>query len=123
MNIELLIKNADKIKEKQPEKLFSLQVKRLNELGLDGSFRVRKPDVLLVSSYVERDRDSAYLVSESIVEPDLNNKELQSAYKVKNKKDLIKKILTVEEIGEMDAQLGLLMRKNPEVSLVDDLKN
>ncbi len=123
MNIESLIKNADRIKEKQPEKLFFLQVKRLNELGLDGSFRVRKPDVLLVSSYVERDRDSAYLVSESIVEPDLNNKELQSAYKVKNKKDLIKKILTVEEIGEMDAQLGLLMRKNPEVSLVDDLKN
>ena len=123
MNIESLIKNADRIKEKQPEKLCFLQVKRLNELGLDGSFRVRKPDVLLVSSYVERDRDSAYLVSESIVEPDLNNKELQSAYKVKNKKDLIKKILTVEEIGEMDAQLGLLMRKNPEVSLVDDLKN
>lgn len=123
MNIESLIKNADRIKEKQPEKLFFLQVKRLNELGLDGSFRVRKPDVLLVSSYVERDRDSAYLVSESIVEPDLNNKELQSAYKVKNKKDLIKKILTVEEIGEMDAQLGLLMRQNPEVSLVDDLKN
>lgn len=123
MNIESLIKNADRIKEKQPEKLYTLKVKRLEDLGLGGTFKVKKPDVLLISSYVERDKDSAYLVSESIVEPDLNNKDLQTAFKVKNKKDLLKKILIVEEIDEMNAKLNLILQRNPEISIVDDIKN
>lgn len=123
MNIEELIKNADKVKEKQPEKLYTLKVKRLENLGFDGTLKVRKPDVLLISSYVERNRDSAYLAAESIVEPNLNDKALQEAFKVKNRKDLVKRLFTVEEIGEIDAQLGIIMKRNPEVSIVDDIKN
>ena len=58
-----------------------------------------------------------------MVEPDLGNKELLSTFKVRNKKELVSKLFTEEEIYDLDVAIGKIINKTRSASLVDDIKN
>lgn len=121
--LETLIKNAEKIVEGKELKPFEIKINRFEELGIEGNVKIKKPDTALLNSYLERNKDIKYLISECMVEPNLNSKELQQAFKVKNKKDLVAKLFTEEEIGDMDVAIGRIINKTRSASLVDDIKN
>lgn len=123
MLLESLIKNSEKVKEGKEYKPFEIKINRFEEMGIEGNVKIKKPDTSLLNSYLERNKDIKYLISECMVEPDLGNKELQNTYKVKTKKDLVSKIFTEEEINDMDVAIGKIINKTRSASLVDDIKN
>ncbi len=123
MLVETLIKNAEKIKEGKEIKPFEIKINRFEEMGIEGNIKVKKPDTSLLNSYIERNKDIKYLISECVIEPDLSNKELQSTFKVRNKKELVSKIFTEEEINDLDVAIGKIINKTRTASLVDDIKN
>lgn len=124
--LEELIKNAEAVKNQPEEKLFEISVKRFEEIGIKGKVKIKKPDSVLIASYVERGNNSDYLLSESIVDPNLSDKKLQTAYGIKGakaKEDLLKKLFTPQERLDMDKCLSQIINKTKTVSLVDDIKN
>ncbi len=123
MLVEALIKNCEKVKEGKEYKPFEIKINRFEEIGIEGNVRLKKPDTSLLSSYIERNKDIKYLISECMIEPDLDNKELQKTFKVRNKKELVSKIFTEEEINDMDIAIGKIINKTRSASLVDDIKN
>ena len=121
--LEELIKNAEKLKGSKNEKLHEIKVNRFEALGIEGTVKIKRPDTVLLTSYAERKNDINYLISESVVEPDLSNKELQSAFGAKTKIELVKKLFTPNEISDLDVLIGRVIRENRAATLVDDLKN
>ncbi len=121
-----LIKRAEEVK-KRDDKSFEIEIDRFKRLGIEGNIKVRRPDSSVVTSFIERNHDSAYLLGECIIEPNLSDKELMKTYKAKSKKELVKKIFSEEEITDIDNVIGSLIRNNKSVSLVetvvDDIKN
>ncbi|MBN1469540.1 MAG: hypothetical protein JXM74_04700 [Fusobacteriaceae bacterium] len=121
--LEALIKNAEKLKEGKEYKPFEIKISRFEEIGIEGNVKIKKPDTSILNSYLERNRDIKYLISECMVEPDLGNKELLSTFKVRNKKELVSKLFTEEEIYDLDVAIGKIINKTRSASLVDDIKN
>ncbi len=123
MLVEALIKNAEKLKEGKEYKPFEIKISRFEEIGIEGNVKIKKPDTSILNSYLERNKDIKYLISECMVEPDLGNKELLSTFKVRNKKELVSKLFTEEEIYDLDVAIGKIINKTRSASLVDDIKN
>lgn len=123
MLIEDLIKNAEKIQEGSEEKLYNVKLERFKNLGIDGNIKFRKPDAVLLSSYVERDKNINYLISETLVDPDLNDSKLKKAYKALTKEDVVKKMFTQEEIQDLNLILGKIISTTRTLTLVDEIKN
>ncbi len=121
--LEALIKNAEKLKEGKEYKPFEIKISRFEEIGIEGNVKIKKPDTSILNSYLERNKDIKYLISECMVEPDLGNKELLSTFKVRNKKELVSKLFTEEEIYDLDVAIGKIINKTRSASLVDDIKN
>ena len=67
--------------------------------------------------------DNYYQLAECMINPDLNNKEFQKAFKVNNKSALLKKIFTEEELQDMLIHLGRITMTQSRAKLVADLKN
>lgn len=121
--LEQLIKNAEKLKGNKKEKLHEIKINRFIDLGIEGTVKIKRPDTVLLTSYAERKNDINYLISESVVEPDLSNNELQNAFGAKTKIELVKKLFTPSEISDLDVLIGRVIRENRAATLVDDLKN
>lgn len=121
--LEQLIKNAERLKGNKKEKLYEIKINRFAEMGIEGTVKLKRPDTVLLTSYAERKNDIHYLISESIVEPDLSNKELQEAFGAKTKIELVKRLFSSSEISDLDVLIGRIIRENRSVTLVDDIKN
>lgn len=125
-NLKKLIDNAQKIQETRGKALRSkrtVTVKRLKALGC-GGVTIEKPFTTTLLAAQERKGDSLYTLSESITYPPLGDVELQKAYGVNNKKALLKKIFTEEEIGDLLAVCGNLINSSNTIeNKVADIKN
>lgn len=122
-----LIKRAEEIQNKQNDKLFDIKIERFEKMGIEGYIKIKRPDSALLTSFMERNQDSAYLLGECIVEPNLDDETLMRTYKANSKKNLVEKIFTNEEITDIDVIFGQIIKDNKSVSLVDkiadDIKN
>lgn len=125
-NLKKLIDNAQRVQETRAKAIRSTRtvvVKRLKEIGC-GEVTIEKPLVTVLIGANQRGGDSLYTLSESMTFPDLNNKELQQAYGVNNKRALLKKIFTEEELGDLIEVLGNLINTNATLEKkVADIKN
>lgn len=125
-NLKKLIDNAQKIQETRVAAVRSKRsvvVKRLKELGC-GEVIIEKPLVTVLIGASQRGGDSLYTLSESMIFPVLDDKDLQKAYGVNNKKALLKKIFTEEELGDLIEVLGNLINTNATLDKkVADIKN
>lgn len=122
-----LIRKAEEIQNKQKDKLFEIKIDRFEKMGIQSCIKVKRPDSALLTSFMERNQDSAYLLGECIIEPNMADENLMRAYNANSKKALVEKIFTNEEITDMDVIFGQIIKDNKSVSLVDkmadDIKN
>lgn len=125
-NLKKLIDNAQKIQESRGKAIRTTKtvtIKRLKALGC-GEVIVEKPFTTTLIAANERKGDSLYTLSESIVSPPLGDAALQKAYGVNNKRALLKKMFTEEEIGDLLAVCGSLINSaNTIENKVVDIKN
>ena len=125
-NLKKLIDNAQKIQEtrvKAVRSTRSVVVKRLEEIGC-GEVTIEKPLVTVLIAASQRGGDSLYTLSESMISPALDDKDLQKAYGVNNKRALLKKIFTEEELGDLIEVLGNLINTTATIDKkVADIKN
>lgn len=122
-NLKKLIDNAEKISDKKAvvRTQRAYEIKRLSELGIE-PFIIEKPKTTTLITARQKDGDSYYTIAESIVSPDLSNKDLQAAFKVNNKVALLKKMLTPEELDDLIMVAGELIQVKNTVK-VADIKN
>lgn len=103
-------------------------VVKLYVKSLDGYITLAKPTkALFADSYEKEDgiESNIHLVYNSVIEPDLKNKEAQKAFGVHTPKELLQSLLSVGEIATIADQLaeasgfgGNAVRK-----ITDDIKN
>lgn len=125
MKIENLISNAERIKNKTDIKRTQVKVliKRFADLGIEDPYIIlEKPTTSTLISASER-KSEVYTLSESMVSPNIRDKELMSAYAVNNSEALIKKMFTDEEIQDMTAILGEMITQKNRAQIVNDIKN
>lgn len=124
MDIKQLIENAEELKDKKETRTkVILEIPRFKELGFeDCRVTLQKPTTAMIISAQEHN-DNYYQLAECMINPDLNNKEFQKAFKVNNKSALLKKIFTEEELQDMLIHLGRITMTQSRAKLVADLKN
>ncbi|MFR4478230.1 MAG: phage tail assembly chaperone [Fusobacterium sp.] len=124
MDIKQLIENAEELKNKKETRTkIIIEIPRFKELGFeDCRVTLQKPTTAMIISAQEHS-DNYYQLAECMVNPDLNNKEFQKAFKVNNKSALLKKIFTEEELQDMLIHLGRITMTQSRAKLVADLKN
>lgn len=125
MDIKTLIDNAEKIKDKSKIKRTSVTVKiqRFEDLNFeDPIVTLEKPNTTSILATSEK-KEKYYLLSESMINPDLSNVEIQKAFNVNNKIALLKKIFTEEELDDLLMHLGKLNMSQNKAILVEDIKN
>ncbi|MGL4865131.1 MAG: phage tail assembly chaperone [Cetobacterium sp.] len=125
-NLKKLIDNAQKIQETRGKAIRSKRtviIKRLEVLGC-GEVTIEKPLTTTLIAASERKGDNLYTLTESITYPPLGDVALQKAYGVNNKKALLKKMFTEEEIGDLLGVCGNLINANNTIeNKVADIKN
>lgn len=124
MDIKQLIENAEELKDKKETRTkVILEIPRFKELGFeDCRVTLQKPTTAMIITAQEHN-DNYYQLAECMINPDLNNKEFQKAFKVNNKSALLKKIFTEEELQDMLIHLGRITMTQSRAKLVADLKN
>lgn len=125
-NLKKLIDNAQKVQETKKAAVRSksiVEIKRLSEIGC-GEVIIEKPFTTTLIAANQRKGDSLYTLSESIIYPPLDDKELQKAYGVNNKIALLKQMFTEEELGDLLGVCGSLINSaNTIKQKVVDIKN
>lgn len=125
MNIENLIHNAEKIKNRQNIKRTQKKVfiKRFAELELNEPYVIfEKPTTAQILAIQEHKKDT-YAIAECMVVPNIHDVELQKAFGVNNSEALIKKLFTEEEIQDMSSILGEMITTREKAQVIDDIKN
>lgn len=125
MKIETLISNAEKIKNKSDIKRTQkkVMIKRLADLEIDEPYVIlEKPTTPQLLAIQERKTDT-YGIAECMVEPNVQDKELQKAFKVNNAEALVKKLFTEEELQDLSSILGEMIITKNQTQIVDDIKN
>lgn len=107
------------------ERYFELYIR-----SLDRTIKLRKPDNELILDALDITKDNSHdgdlhLVYNSIVEPNLKDTKLHSAYGVTRPCEILDKIFKLGEIAKIAQELtkdsGIFDEKS--VTLIDDIKN
>lgn len=124
MELQELIRNADKVKNKENIKKTSkkLLIPRFKDMGFKDPYVViEKPTIDILALSIEK-QEKYFQLSECMVSPNLSDIDVQKAFKVNNKVALLKKIFTEEELGDLVLSLGkLTSHQNKAIEV--DIKN
>lgn len=125
MELKQLIDNAEQIKNKDNIKKTRkvIKIKRFEQLGMDDPCVTLEKPGTTVLLLARKKESELYILSESMVSPDLGNKELQKAFGTKSREVLLKKIFTEEEIQDLMTYLGEMIEEKNTTRLEDDIKN
>ncbi|OMC81851.1 hypothetical protein BK128_21525 [Viridibacillus sp. FSL H7-0596] len=119
-----LIKEKEKyqVKDNEKDEIF------IERLG--ATITVRKPERSLCIEAITMSRDNEtegegdpYLIYNTVVEPNLKDKELRDAYGCIEPTDIVSKIFEVGEIAALAQEIMMLAGYGTNVSRVKDLKN
>lgn len=119
LTLQKLIARADQGKRDKKE-LRQLYVK-----SQDGVITIMKPSRDLIYDALDMDtlEGDKYLVYNSVVEPDLKNKDLHKAYKVITPIDIVDALFDPGEVADISKEIVRLAGYVDSVKVVDDLKN
>ena len=118
LSVKDLIARKEEIKNKKDE------TKELYIESLDANIIIRKPDKALCLDAMDMGVKSGdeFLVYNSVVEPRLKDKELQSAYDCVTPSEIVDKIFEIGEISLIAKECISLAGFTDSVKVVDDVK-
>ncbi|MCD7980595.1 MAG: hypothetical protein LUF31_08465 [Fusobacterium sp.] len=125
MELKQLIDNAEQIKNKDNIKKTRkvIKIKRFEQLGMEDPCVMLEKPATTVLLLARKKESELYILSESMISPDLGNKELQKAFGTKSREVLLKKIFTEEELQDLMTYLGEMIEEKNTARLEDDIKN
>lgn len=119
VTIKDLIARKETIKERV-NKTVQLHIK-----SLDGLITIQKPSRQLVLDALDMGKESgdSYMAYNTVIEPNLKDKELQEAYGCVAPMEIVDKIFEPGEVAQIAQECVILAGYGDSVKLVDEVKN
>lgn len=116
---QLIERKEQMLKSKKQSKKASIYVK-----SLDGEIVIKAPSKTLAAESAEMEQDGdTHLVYECVVEPNLKDKELQTAFECTYPEEIVEKLFDVGEISPIAMECMKLAGYLDSVKLVEEIKN
>lgn len=113
---------AELIKKKN---VLGIKTKELYSETLDGTFTVKSPDIDFIMDITEMDdpiKANKQLVYDCVVEPNLRDEALQSAFGCTEPHDIVYKLFSAGEVNSIVEELMEMSGMNDRVQVVDKIK-